>query len=652
MLQVSDAVKEAYKSDSTPKRLTVSFIRIGEGLPFLTIHESAHILGESMEISEALSSDENIEFGSCEATQFKITLVDVEEDLKDSIMSVAQLVDGRHTIQIGTYIVQSADKQANRRYRDIVALDFMCRFDINVIDWYNAQPFPMTLKAFRASLCAHIGVTEEVPDNLPNDEMTVEKTVDAAELIGRNVLIAIEQANGVFGHFDRYGKLQHIALEQISCIYPAEDLYPSETVYPIQEGGTSDETIESYLMLSCVFEEYAVQSIDKVQIKQEDGDIGVIYGDGTNAYTLTGNFLMYGKTSQELTEIAQNIYGMISGITYIPYESENKGLPYVEVGDVLRFDFGDQYILSYMMKRTLKGIYALRDSYSATGDEIRSVENNINAEIIQLKGKAAFLTKTVDEMSVNMVDIEQNVESWIKQTASAIELMVKKGEVSAQISIESGGVNITGNRFSWTATNSSLTADGTLTCQNGVFSGKVTAGSGKIGGFTISGNKLVSSASDAQIEFDNFYVDNDGLFFAGTEINEDGITIGSIGNRYTHMWETDTGDIYVNELYIDQPWWEGWSVTETVQELWEYVHGGGWNPCGSDCDDDCSCDAESCTCNSCDGGECSCESESLIDDINGCGCGCDSEEGGCSCNSETYCPCDSDCSSYNEGPGC
>ena len=173
MLLIDEAVKNLYKSDSIPKQLIIDFYRPGETEPFLNISDSDYIMGETMEIDESLSSDVNIEFGSCEATQFKITLVDVEEDLKDSIMSVAQLVDGRHTIQIGTYIVQSADKQANRRYRDIVALDFMCRFDINVIDWYNALSFPMTLKAFRASLCAHIGVTEEVPDNIPNDDMTV-----------------------------------------------------------------------------------------------------------------------------------------------------------------------------------------------------------------------------------------------------------------------------------------------------------------------------------------------------------------------------------------------------------------------------------------------------------------------------------------------
>ena len=98
-----------------------------------------------------------------------------------------------------------------------------------------------------------------------------------------------------------------------------------------------------------------------------------------------------------------------------------------------------------------------------------------------------------------------------------------------------------------------------------------------------------------------------GCTFKEVEIDEDGIYIGSIGNQYTHMWKSDTGELYCNELYIDQTWWKGWSLTDTVETLWNYVHGGGWDPCGSDDD--------------CDGCGDSCGSDDdipLEDDIGGC----------------------------------
>lgn len=208
---------------------------------------------------------------------------------------------------------------------------------------------------------------------------------------------------------------------------------------------------------------------------------------------------------------------MISGRMYIPFNCELKGLPYISVGNAVYFAYGSESIVSYIMNRTLKGTYALKDSYSAEGEEIRSVQNNVNKDILLLKGKAAYLKKNVDEVSANLVDLEKqteakltitaekieaevkraseaegNLSSLISQTAESITLMVKKGEVSAQLSIESGGIDIKGDRFSWTATNSSLTADGTLTINQGLFKGSIDVGNGQ---FTVdSSGKVVAKS--------------------------------------------------------------------------------------------------------------------------------------------------------------
>lgn len=634
MLQIDDALKELYKSDSIPKQLILDFYHPGEDEPFLHISDSTHIMSETMEIDESLSSDENIEFGSCEATQLKITLVDVAEDLKDSVLVAYQILDGifpseylyseeslypdGYTMPLGRYVVQSADKQVNRRYRDVVSLDFMSRFDTNVIDWYNALTFPMTLRAFRASLCAYVGVTEEVPDYLPNDDMLVDKTIDTEELIGRNVLIACEQANGAFGHFDRSGVLQHVVLQPNDRLVPSLDLYPSEDLYPVEPGEMNtqiyDEQLDPYLLISCRFEEYTVKSIDKIQIRQEEGDIGTLYGEGTNCYTVEGNFLMYGKTAEELGQIAQNIYGMISGRMYIPFESESKGLPYIEVGDAARFEFGEEFIVSYVIKRTLKGIYALRDSYGATGDEIRSVQNNINTEIIQLKGKAAILTKNVDEVSAKVIDLAKNTEtqfkitaeqiestvkrigdaeSQIKQTADQISMKVGKGDVSAQLSIESGGITLKGNRISWESTNSSLTADGTLNCKNGIFSGQITASKGKIAGFEIDGDSLSAvDSQNASIDFGNVVIDNTGLMAGNWWFSDEEISC------MDYIIANSNGNVFV----YNSSYYKGWAIGKALDDLRNRIGSGGG--CGSDCDDTCD--------------DAGCNDDALIDDIGGC----------------------------------
>ena len=579
MYQAEEAFRELYRSDSIEKNIIAEFRRPGETAPFLAMYDGQAFT--EMTINESLSSSENLDFGSCEATQINLMVIGVTENVKGSEMTVYQTLDGiypapdlypgndvfpsGYTMPLGKYIVQSAERQPDTKYREIVALDFMILFDVNVIDWYNALPFPLTLRDFRARLCRYIGVTEYVPDYLPNDGVMIYKIIEAAELMGRDVLIACEQLNGVFGHFDRNGVLQHITLQPNYCMMPAVDLYPGTDVYPVLPGEMNDqvydERIDPYLCISCQFEEYTVQSIDKVQIRQEEGDIGAIYGTGSNCLTVEGNFLAFGKSAAELNQIAMGIYGMVNGRQYIPYECNLKGLPYMEVGDAELLDFGGESIVSYIVKRTLKGIYALKDMHSATGEEIRSTEHNVNTEIIQLKGKAAILKRNVEEVSAELFDFEkdtsakfaitaeqisaevkraqeaeaslkimadqitlsvknlkEDTESQFLQTAEQIALKVSKGNVSSELSVEPDQITLTGNRVVIESDNLKVSANGRLRCTDGEFSGTLES--------------AVFYAGDDMVQFGDFYVSADGSNIM--ESNSGYITIsqGSVPGGY------------------------------------------------------------------------------------------------------------------------
>lgn len=632
-----EALKALYRSDSVMKHFIAEFRRAGEGTPFLTIHEGERFYDMTME--ESLSSEENLNFGSCEAAQIKLTMIDLDDAVKNTEMTLYQVLDGLfpaadlypgndlypsgYIMPFGKYVIQSADRQPNTRYRIITALDLMCKFDVNVIDWYNSLPFPLTLREFRARLCQHIGVVEHVPDYLPNDNILIEKTIDTAQLMGRDVLIACEQANGVFGHFDRSGVLQHVTLQPNYTLMPAPDLYPSDDLYPMLPGTMNeqvyDEQIDPYLMISCQFEEYTVKSIDKVQIRQEEGDIGAIYGTGTNCLTVEGNFLLFGKSADELNKIAEGIFGMVSSRQYIPYKCNLKGLPYMEVGDTELLEFGNGNIATYIIKRTLKGIYALKDTYSATGEEIRSTEHNINTEIIQLKGKAAILKKNVDEVSAELIDFEketsakfaitaeqisaevkraqeaeaslkimadqismsvknlkENTESQFLQTANQIALKVSKGDVSSQLSIEPDDITIRSNRFSWEATNSSMLKDGTLHCVNGIFSGNLESDN-----FMANGSGVYLGDFEVSVDNSNIFRAVDGSVSIQTAAG------GPFGRYATLVLDTASGTTTLSdhhletatvtargEMYIKNSWWGTYSVTQTCEELWNAVFNG------------------------------------------------------------------------------
>lgn len=630
MYAPDERIKELYRSDSIEKYMTAEFYRPEEAVPFLAINDSTRFLDMTME--ESLSSSENLDFGSCEATQVKLKMLGCPGNIKGCDMLLYQTLDGiypaanlypgsdtypsGYTMPLGRYVVENAERLAGTRYWEITALDYMRKFDVEVIDWYNALPFPLSLRDFRARLCRYIGVKERVPEYLPNDGVLVDKTIEASTLIGRDVLIACEQVNGVFGHFDRRGVLQHITLQPNYSLLPASDLYPSDDLFPVMPGEMNDqvydERIDPYLCISGWIEDYTVQSIEKVQIRQEEGDIGAIYGDGENCLTVEGNFILFGKNATELQDIACGIFGMVGGRMYVPYECNLKGLPYMEVGDSERFEFEDQSIVSYVIKRTLKGIYALKDIHSATGEETRSTENNINTEVIRLKGKALFLTKTVDEVSVRMTDLEKNtesklaitaeqisaevkraqeaeaflsiqadkistsvkdlqsnMESQITQMADLIEMKVSKGDISSQISIESGGIDISGNRFSWTSTNSSMTAEGDFFCR-----------SGKIGGFEIDGNSLVSTANDTQITFGDVTIDRTGLLAFNWWFSEREISC------MAGIIATDDGDLIVH----GSSYYDGRTVAYALDDLRRRIGGGGCSDSG--CSSECACDGD------------------------------------------------------------
>ena len=93
MLNVDERLKELYRADSTDKQLILDFYHKGEDEPYLRL-SSSNIKAETMELDEALSSNENLEFGSCEASQFKITLLNVTEVVKEARMEVYQILEG------------------------------------------------------------------------------------------------------------------------------------------------------------------------------------------------------------------------------------------------------------------------------------------------------------------------------------------------------------------------------------------------------------------------------------------------------------------------------------------------------------------------------------------------------------------------------
>ena len=424
-----------FLKDSVDKQLSIV---TDDGQIHITNNE---LHQEQFELTESLCSESELTFGSCEAGMVKFTVSNIFSGLKDKWITIQTVLAGNtaNPFQIGRYKVYSDTPEADRTKRDIVAYDTLYdMINADVAEWYNTllpdKDSATTMKALRDSFFGYFGI-EQADIQLVNDDMKVGKTVEPEELSGATVLNCICEINGCFGHIGRDGRFHYIYLEQeIQGLYPRNDLYLADDLYPREPKSTR---VGKNLYISAQYEDFLVKTIDKLQIRKEEDDIGVIVGSGTNAYVIQDNFLVYGKGNEELTGIANNIYEKIRGIIYRPFSADCKGNPCIEVGDAVRLPTRYEIIESYVLKRTLKGIQALRDDYEAAGEEYRSTQvNSVHKSIIQLKGKTNVLTRTIEETNSKITDVESGLSSEIKQTATDIRAEVKNTANGLSSSIE------------------------------------------------------------------------------------------------------------------------------------------------------------------------------------------------------------------------
>lgn len=448
---------DLFKKDTVDKQLSIVSDDGKINITNTELHQ------EKFELTESLCSEQELTFGSCEAAMIKFTVSNTFLPMKGRWMTVRMSLGGHTDVpfQFGRYKVDSDTPTADRTCRDVVAYDAL--YDIlnaDVAAWYNTVfPShkeqqkdkdgktttvtvydPVTMKQFRDSFFKHFGI-EQADIILVNDGMSIEKTVavtpssetssDTEEsstigesMSGKEVLSCICELNGCMGNMGRDGKFHYIYLEQeIQGLYPRNDLYPADNLYPRDP---KSNRIGKDLYITAEYEDFLVKTINKLQIREQKNDIGVIVGTGDNAYVIEDNFLVYGKGTKELKGIAKNILSKIRGIVYRPFTADCKGNPCLEVGDAVRLPTRYELIESYILKRTLKGIQALRDDLEADGEEYRTNgANGIQKSILKLKGKSNVLERTIEKTQSTITDVEKGLQSQITQTATEIRTEVK-----------------------------------------------------------------------------------------------------------------------------------------------------------------------------------------------------------------------------------
>lgn len=304
-----------------------------------------------------------------------------------------------------------------------------------------------TLKKLRESLLNHLNISF-IEQDLINDDVTIERTFDTSdtgEIIGTDILKYICELNAGFGKINRDGKFEVIQLTSAG-LYPEETLYPSEDLYPEESNYellSAEENEANYI--SVAYEEYETEAITGVIVKSNSDDVGQVVGTKDNAYMLTGNPLIYNKTSEDLTKIGQNIFAKIKGITYKPNTTTLEGLPYLETGDYYILTKNNDDVGSPIFTRTLAGVQALKDTFESKGNKLRVNEDSQTSEMMTLQSKMLKIQKGVDGLLIEVTDLDENTSSRFEQTANKIEAEVirasnAEGELSGRLTITADAI--------------------------------------------------------------------------------------------------------------------------------------------------------------------------------------------------------------------
>lgn len=447
---INSSSKEKYWDSSTDKQMVISVVGTNQ-----KIDNSMLEIG-TFALEESLCSESELKFGACEANCVKFTARNTAGNIIGKTISIEETIDGdsENPMPYGVFKVASDVPTADRTKRQITAYDAM--YDIintDVKSWYTGLSFPMTLKAFRDSFFAHLGIAQ-VETSLVNDSMTVNKTIVATQtddssavteessISGKTVVTAICEINGCFGNINREGKFEYVFLKAItSALYPAEDLFPSDNLFP------SDANTESMTghYITFDYEDFQSKAITQLEIKTSEDNAGAIVGTAGNNYSITGNFLVSDKTGAELEQIANNLLPIMKQAVYTPIKSCTcVGNPCLTLGEPIRFNTTREIVETYLLQRTLTGVQSKRDSISAQGTQTHSAKvNSIRDTIESVERRTGKLERNADHLQSTYEDLEEQTNTKFEQTTKSIVAEVNRaqkaeGQLDASLELKLG----------------------------------------------------------------------------------------------------------------------------------------------------------------------------------------------------------------------
>lgn len=181
----------------------------------------------------------------------------------------------------------------------------------------------------------------------------------AIELMGRSAKV---NRDGIFELID----LAHSYLYPLLTIYPGVNVYsygaPTYTKTRYQTVWFDDENTEQYVGATCSFTDQSGDTVTTTVYANgyNESSPGRIYDISNNEVIRTNSFAL-----SEITDMLENIAETMARITYRRCSMTCVGLPWVECEDFITVNTGEDAFRTLGMRRVLKGIQTLTDSFES-----------------------------------------------------------------------------------------------------------------------------------------------------------------------------------------------------------------------------------------------------------------------------------------------
>ena len=376
----------------------------GSAVKSLTLHTAVNS-GQEFTIGSAFSDYIEAEIWADPGSSLQITAGDA--------LTYYRQDDAGSRTKVGVFYAEKPTRTKRNSYK-VTAYDTMSKLDADFSGWLHANQaqFPKTIWQLVQLACQRAGVTL-ASSSLPINGSYSVQAFYADDLTCRQIISWAAEAAGCYAHMNADGKLQFLTYTD------------KRSTAKITPDGASNST--AYYADSLSYEDYTVKAIEKVQIRQSDSDVGVIYPDSTtatNTYAVQGNLLLTTGTEANLKSVVQNLYNVLKNVTYTPCKVSVPSSSGLACGQIVHVkDARGREFDTYLMSATISSGKA---SFESVGSASRESSSAVNSQSYKnLTGKMLEIKTSVDGLEVKASDLTGKYTD-LKATVDGLSSEVKK----------------------------------------------------------------------------------------------------------------------------------------------------------------------------------------------------------------------------------